>query len=77
MHLNHNIDQSIFFNALGLKSFHVIFFYFFYVFILFQAGFVPNVFKTLSHRPEEMRAFVNYYDVVMSGRENGRLLNYF
>ncbi|KAK3744070.1 hypothetical protein RRG08_018699 [Elysia crispata] len=38
-----------------------------------KAGFVPNVFKTLSHRPEEMRAFVNYYDVVMSGRENGNL----
>lgn len=38
-----------------------------------KAGFVPNVFKTLSHRPEEMRAFVNYYDVVMRDRENGHL----
>ncbi|RUS89349.1 hypothetical protein EGW08_002869 [Elysia chlorotica] len=38
-----------------------------------KAGFVPNVFKTLSHRPEEMRAFVNYYDAVMIGREDGNL----
>ncbi|GFO37939.1 alkylhydroperoxidase ahpd core:uncharacterized peroxidase-related protein [Plakobranchus ocellatus] len=38
-----------------------------------KAGFLPNVFKTLSHRPEEMRAFVHYYDVVMNGREDGHL----
>mgnify|MGYP002803584612 FL=1 len=31
-----------------------------------KANFVPNVFKALAHRPEELRAFLHYYDVVMT-----------
>ncbi|XP_059179301.1 uncharacterized protein LOC131958343 [Physella acuta] len=38
-----------------------------------KAGFVPNVFQTLSHRPKEMQAFVNYYDAVMEDRTGGHL----
>jgi len=30
-----------------------------------KAGFVPNVFYALAHRPDEFRAFCNYYDVLM------------
>jgi uncharacterized peroxidase-related enzyme len=30
-----------------------------------KAGFVPNVFLTLAHRPEEWRAFVAYHDALM------------
>jgi uncharacterized peroxidase-related enzyme len=36
-----------------------------------KAGFVPNVFLALSHRPEECRAFFNYHDVLML--KNGAL----
>ncbi len=36
-----------------------------------KAGFVPNVFLALSHRPNELRAFMNYHDEVM--RESGGL----
>lgn len=35
-----------------------------------QAGFVPNVFKTLSYRPDELKAFIQYHDVVMAERGN-------
>lgn len=35
-----------------------------------KAGFVPNVFLTLAHRPEECRAFFDYHDALMS-REGG------
>ena len=35
-----------------------------------KAGFVPNVFLTLAHRPDECRAFVDYHDALMS-REGG------
>ena len=35
-----------------------------------KAGFVPNVFFALAHRPEEFRAFCNYYDVLME-KEGG------
>lgn len=42
-----------------------------------QGGFVPNVFRTLSRRPDEMRAFVNYYDVVMGNRDGGWLLKFY
>ncbi|CAL1536077.1 unnamed protein product [Lymnaea stagnalis] len=38
-----------------------------------KAGFVPNVFQALSHRPKELRAFVNYYDTVMEDRAGGHL----
>uniref|UniRef100_A0A0B7BPF8 Carboxymuconolactone decarboxylase-like domain-containing protein n=1 Tax=Arion vulgaris TaxID=1028688 RepID=A0A0B7BPF8_9EUPU len=38
-----------------------------------KGGFLPNIFKTLSHRPDEMRAFVNYHSVVMGDREGGHL----
>ena len=30
-----------------------------------KAGFVPNVFLVLAHRPEEMRAFFAYHDALM------------
>ena len=35
-----------------------------------KAGFVPNVFLTLAHRPDECRAFFDYHDALMS-REGG------
>lgn len=30
-----------------------------------KAGFVPNVFLALAHRPDELRAFFNYHDAIM------------
>jgi uncharacterized peroxidase-related enzyme len=40
-----------------------------------KAGFVPNVFITLAHRPDEFRAFFAYHDALMTpetaGRESG------
>jgi uncharacterized peroxidase-related enzyme len=35
-----------------------------------KAGFVPNVFVTLAHRPEEFRAFFAYHDALME-KEGG------
>jgi len=35
-----------------------------------KAGFIPNVFLTLAHRPEEFRAFFAYHDALML-REGG------
>jgi len=35
-----------------------------------KAGFVPNVFATLAHRPDEFRAFFAYHDALML-REGG------
>ena len=35
-----------------------------------KAGFVPNVFLTLAHRPEEFRAFFAYHDALME-KEGG------
>ena len=35
-----------------------------------KAGFVPNVFLTLAHRPDEWRAFFAYHDAVME-KEGG------
>ncbi len=35
-----------------------------------KAGFVPNVFLTLAHRPDEFRAFFAYHDVLME-KEGG------
>src|SRR5271169_7204362 len=35
-----------------------------------KAGFIPNVFLTLAHRPDEWRAFFAYYDALML-RESG------
>ena len=32
-----------------------------------KTGFVPNVFLTLAHRPEELRAFMVYHDTLMEG----------
>ena len=32
-----------------------------------KSGFVPNVFLTLAHRPEEFRAFFAYHDALMEG----------
>ena len=37
-----------------------------------KAGFVPNVFLALSHRPEEFRAFIAYHDALML-KESGNL----
>ncbi len=30
-----------------------------------KAGFIPNVFLTLAHRPDELRAFFKYHDAIM------------
>ena len=30
-----------------------------------KSGFIPNVFLTLAHRPEEFRAFFAYHDALM------------
>ena len=35
-----------------------------------KAGFVPNVFLTLAHRPDELRAFLAYHDALLL-RESG------
>lgn len=35
-----------------------------------KTGFVPNVFLTLAHRPDELRAFMAYHDVLME-KESG------
>ena len=32
-----------------------------------KTGFVPNVFLTLAHRPNELRAFMAYHDTLMEG----------
>ena len=37
-----------------------------------KAGFVPNVFLALAHRPEEFRAFFAYHDALML-KEEGSL----
>ena len=37
-----------------------------------KAGFVPNVFLTLAHRPAEFRAFFAYHDALML-KETGNL----
>src|SRR6188508_320411 len=37
-----------------------------------KAGFVPNVFVTLAHRPDEFRAFFAYHDALME-KEGGGL----
>ncbi len=37
-----------------------------------KAGFVPNVFLTLAHRPDEFRAFFLYHDALML-KESGNL----
>ena len=37
-----------------------------------KAGFVPNVFLTLAHRPDEWRAFFAYHDALML-KEGGSL----
>lgn len=38
--------------------------------ICLQGGFLPNVFKVLSHRPAEFRAFFSYYNELMN-KETG------
>src|SRR5215467_2665960 len=37
-----------------------------------KAGFIPNVFLTLAHRPAEFRAFFAYHDALMD-KEGGGL----
>ena len=36
-----------------------------------KAGFVPNVFLALAHRPEELRAFLAYHDALLLKPEQG------
>ena len=36
-----------------------------------KAGFVPNVFLTLAHRPDEFRAFFAYHDALMEKETGG------
>ncbi|WP_446901336.1 peroxidase-related enzyme [Burkholderia sp. YIM B11467] len=35
-----------------------------------KSGFIPNVFLTLAHRPDEFRAFMAYHDALMDKRGN-------
>jgi len=35
-----------------------------------KAGFIPNVFLTLAHRPDEFRAFFAYHDAIMEREES-------
>ena len=35
-----------------------------------KAGFIPNVFLTLAHRPAEFRAFMAYHDAVMESESD-------
>ena len=35
-----------------------------------KSGFVPNVFRALGHRPDELRAFLDYHDALMD-KETG------
>jgi uncharacterized peroxidase-related enzyme len=35
-----------------------------------KAGFIPNVFLTLAHRPDEFRAFFAYHDALMLSESN-------
>lgn len=35
-----------------------------------KAGFIPNVFLVLAHRPAEFRAFMAYHDALMDGDSN-------
>jgi uncharacterized peroxidase-related enzyme len=36
-----------------------------------RSGFVPNVFIGLLHRPDELRAFMDYHDALMEREESG------
>ncbi|MEC8153924.1 MAG: peroxidase-related enzyme, partial [Pseudomonadota bacterium] len=36
-----------------------------------KAGFVPNVFLSMAHRPDEFRAFFAYHDAVMERADSG------
>uniref|UniRef100_A0A2C9L1K5 BED-type domain-containing protein n=1 Tax=Biomphalaria glabrata TaxID=6526 RepID=A0A2C9L1K5_BIOGL len=38
-----------------------------------KLGFVPNVYQALSHRPNEMRAYVTYYETLMEERMGSHL----
>ncbi|XP_055895267.1 uncharacterized protein LOC106061693 isoform X1 [Biomphalaria glabrata] len=38
-----------------------------------KIGFVPNAYQALSHRPNEMRSFLNYYNILMEDRVGGHL----
>lgn len=35
-----------------------------------KSGFIPNVFLTLAHRPDEFRAFFDYHDALMEKESN-------
>ncbi|MEU6644988.1 peroxidase-related enzyme [Saccharomonospora sp. NPDC046836] len=34
-----------------------------------KSGFVPNIFRALGHRPDELRAFLDYHDALMNRAE--------
>ncbi|HEV7906822.1 MAG TPA: peroxidase-related enzyme, partial [Pseudonocardiaceae bacterium] len=34
-----------------------------------KSGFVPNIFLALGHRPDELRAFLDYHDALMNRAE--------
>ena len=38
-----------------------------------KSGFVPNVFLALTHRPDELRAFLDQHDALMEDRKSTRL----
>ncbi len=37
-----------------------------------KAGFIPNVFLALSHRPKEFRAFFEYHDALMEKKADSQ-----
>jgi uncharacterized peroxidase-related enzyme len=34
-----------------------------------KSGFMPNIFRALGHRPDELRAFLDHHDALMNGSE--------
>lgn len=42
------------------------------VFLYFQSGELINVFGSMSYRPDELRAFMNYYEIIMAKRGKTR-----
>jgi uncharacterized peroxidase-related enzyme len=34
-----------------------------------RSGFIPNIFRALGHRPDELRAFMDYHDALMNRQE--------
>lgn len=61
--------------ALMLPSVLCVKLQFLFFFFLEQTGFLPNVFKAMSHRPAEFRAFFAYYNAIMN-KDTGKPSNH-